>query len=217
VHSIHSSRNSACFTTVLRFRETGFRGQRKMRRNDLPTVTQRTRRCCRLCRPRSPRRRRSASWAGARCAISKLIWPHKTIECASVRAVLYSSIRPAGASPTPLTGVRRIGERLRARKKAADVARQSAPWIVPNDKSEPLTGGSSRRAASTVRCGGSPARWYSDGPGALTSRRIFYIANTARREKMSLRGGVFHFLSLLPATPRRLCRTRRDAITVAAV
>src|SRR6516162_4705375 len=33
----HSNRVSA--SRGLRFRETGFRGQRKMRRNDLPTVT----------------------------------------------------------------------------------------------------------------------------------------------------------------------------------
>jgi hypothetical protein len=33
----HSNRISA--SRGLRFRETGFRGQRKMRRNDLPTVT----------------------------------------------------------------------------------------------------------------------------------------------------------------------------------
>src|SRR5256885_5907715 len=36
-HNRHSNRVSA--SRGLRFRETGFRGQRKMRRNDLPTVT----------------------------------------------------------------------------------------------------------------------------------------------------------------------------------
>jgi hypothetical protein len=106
-----------------------------------------------------------------------------------VGAVLYSSIRPAGASPTPLTGVRRIGERFRPRKKAADVARQSAPWIVPNDKSEPLTGGS----VTTRRL--NSALWRVPGPlvqrragGAYIAPHLLHCKHSANRESTLLNG-----------------------------